>query len=154
MPQKNNQLMHFLTVGIIKVLWRFSRTGLFGFVLPTWLFVFMQIGIVVGLAIHNAAFATGLYCFGGFCFLLMLGSLWLGFRTAQGSCRIIAIIQMLSATAFALVTTYRNISHPGGPPLEPKSVESVLSAFLMFVLFVIVVLIDASRMFSEQRAME
>lgn len=146
--------MHFLTVGIIKVLWRYSRTGLFSFVFPTWLFVFMQIGIVIGLVVHDVAFATGLYCFGAFCFLLMLGSLWLSFQTAQGFCRFLALLQMFIGTAFALVTTYRNISHPGGPPLEPKSIESVLSAFLMFVLFVTVVLIDASRMFSERRAME
>lgn len=153
MQKQDNQVFHFLTVGIVKLLWQYSRTALFLFVLPTWLFFFSQLGIVIGLSLDDVAFATAFYCVGGLCFVLMLGSLWFGFRAAQGFCRIIALIQIGWATIFSLVATYRNI-FDAGPPFEPDSIECIVSLFGMFLLFIITVLADTARLFREQRAME
>ena len=153
MQKQDNQVFHFLTVGMGRLLWQYSRTALFLFFLPTWFFFFSQLGIVIGLALDDVAFATGFYCIGGLCFVLMLGSLWFGFRAAQGFCRIIALVQIAWATIFSLVATYRNIFE-AGPPFALDSIEAVVSVFGMFCLFCIVVLADAAKLFREQRAME
>lgn len=154
MQKQDNQVFHFLTVGIVKLLWQYSRTALFLFVLPTWLFFFSQLGIVIGLSLDDIAFATGFYCIGGLCFALMLASLWFGFRAAQGFCRIIALVQIAWATIFSLVSTYRNIFDSTGPPFEPDSIECIVSLFGMFLLFIITVVVDTAKLFREQRAME
>ncbi len=154
MQKKENPVIHFATVGIAKVLWIHSRAALFLFVIPTWLFAFTQLGIVIGLSLSTVAYATGFYCIGGFCFFLMLGSLWLGFRLAQGFCRILALVQIGIATLFSLVAAYRNIVGPAGPPFEPDSVETIVAVFLMFVLFVVIVLADVARAMMGQRAIE
>src|SRR5215469_10232083 len=99
MQKKNdNQVVHFLTIGIVKLLWIHSRTALFLFVFPTWLFAFMQLGVVIGLELSDGAFSIGFYFIAAICFSLMLGSLWLGFRAAQGLCRMIAVGQIGLAT--------------------------------------------------------
>ncbi len=152
--KKDNQVFHFVTVGIVKLLWRFSRSAVLLFIFPTWLCLFSQLWIVIGLSISDVAFATGFYCLAGLCFLLMLGSLWLGFRAAQGFCRIVALAQCIVATAFSLIASCRNIFDITGRICALDSVESILTLFAMLVFFIVTVIGDTARLFMEQRAME
>jgi hypothetical protein len=152
--QKDNQVFHFVTIGIVKLLWIHSRTALFLFLFPAWLFAFMQLGVVIGLSLSEVAFSSGFYFIAAICFLLILGSLWLGFRAAQGLCRMIALGQIGLATLFSLIATYRNIFNSSGPPFEPDSVETVLAVCIMVVLFVVTILADILRVFMDRRALE
>jgi hypothetical protein len=153
MQKKENQIAHFLTIGIVELLWGVSQVSIFLFIFPTWLCVFTQIAFVIGRSIPDLAFATGFYCIGSLCFLLMLGSLWFGFRAAQGFCRIIALIQCGLALLFSFILTIKNAFNLLGP-FDFDSVETIVTIFIMFVLFIVTVLSDTARAFREQRAME
>ncbi len=155
MPQKkSDQFVYFLTIGIIRLLWRHSKAGLLLFVLPTWCYLVSQLAILIGLTVSDDfAVALALYCFGGLCLLLMVGWMLLGLRITQGFCRAVALIQIAWAILFSLVATYRTIRFSGFP-LDPESTECIVSVSVMFILFIVTVLADLVRAFDMQRFSE
>ena len=158
--QKEEPVLHFLTVGLVKLCWRHSRTALFVYVLPFWLYLFSMIAVRLGSSTSPndpPALTAGLYCAAILCLLLMLGSQLLGFRYAYGFLKIVCMIQIGVAGLFSLASIY-SVSHNttrSDFQFLPQSAEAIVTMFIMFLLFLTTVAVDLFKAFMENnRAME
>lgn len=138
---KYERLIHtrvstFLIFGLFKFLWKQSKTALFCYLVPFWLYVAFMMGVTG--ARHGSWGA--IVGFGGFalaCFAGMAGSMWYGFQQSFGFCRIAAMIQMTVSGCFVLVATYRAIQAPFyESAFQVRSPEAGIAIFVMFLLFI------------------
>lgn len=149
-----NRLSRFLVFGLPQLLWKFSRTALFLYVVPCWIYIFVIAAVTIGLHC-TLLYAIVFYCLGTVFFFLMVGSMIYGFLKSLGFTRIISVLQIGVATVFTLVATYRAFNVPPRQiPYEPRSLECVIVMLVMSLLFIITVLTDLLRVFFNKQSME
>lgn len=152
------RLAGFLLTGIPRLLWKYSRTALWGFILPWWAYVLLMIGVgfgMVGTTYDISGFLVALLFFAGIPFAGMIASMIHAYRRAIGVSKLAVTIQIPTASLFVIVATYRALNTPfGHPPFEPESMECGIAVFLMVVFFLVTVLADAARAFIQKRSME
>jgi hypothetical protein len=148
------RVSHFLLFGLPQWLWQRSRIAVFLYIVPFWSYILFVAAVTIGIR-TDFPYAIAFYCLGILFFLLMVGSMFYGFRNAFGFSRILAALQLSVATLFAVVGTYRAFTVPARAiPFEPKSLECAIAILAMFVLFVFTVLTDLFRSIINKQSME
>jgi hypothetical protein len=144
----------FLLFGLPQKLWQYSRISIFLYVAPFSTYIFFIIAVSIGLS-SQLSNAIWFYCLGILLFVAMVGSMIYGFLQAVGFVRIVAGLQVMLATLFSIIATYRAAHVPAGRiPFGVRSADCAIAMVLMLLLFGITVVTDLVRQFLNKRSME
>jgi hypothetical protein len=148
----------FLIGGLPRLLWRYSRTSVLLFIIPWWLYVLSMIGVGFGVRgnVHDVwGLCVGLFFAALLPLIGMAGSMIYAYRNTVGFSKIIAAIQIPTATLFVIVATYRALCTPlGRPPYAPQSADSAIAVLFMAFIFTLNVVIDLIHVFLSRREQE